>query len=123
MEKYFGREFEFTPLSYLLPEERDLLDEDMENNPDMWYIAKPSKGCGGEGIFLINKLEDIPRWRSNSELLVQHYIEQPMLLDERKFDYRVYVLVKNFDPVECYICNEGLTRLATEKYTKPRAGN
>lgn len=87
MEKYFGREFEFTPLSYLLPEERDLLDEDMENNPDMWYIAKPSKGCGGEGIFLINKLEDIPRWRSNSELLVQHYIEQPMLLDERKFDY------------------------------------
>ena len=60
MEKYFGREFEFTPLSYLLPEERDLLEEDMENNPDMWYIAKPSNGRGGEGIFLINKIEDIP---------------------------------------------------------------
>ncbi len=123
MEKYFGREFEFTPLSYLLPEERDLLEEDMENNPDMWYIAKPSKGCGGEGIFLINKVEDIPRWRANSELLVQHYIESPMLLDNRKFDLRVYVLVKGFDPVEAYICNEGLSRVATEKYTKPRNSN
>lgn len=44
MEKYFGKDFEFTPLSYLLPEEKDLLEEDMENNPDMFYIAKPSKG-------------------------------------------------------------------------------
>lgn len=34
MEKYFGRDFEYTPLSYLLPEERELLEEDMENNPD-----------------------------------------------------------------------------------------
>lgn len=64
MEKYFGKDFEFTPLSYLLPEEKDLLEEDMENNPDMFYIAKPSKGWGGEGIFLVNCIEDIPRWRN-----------------------------------------------------------
>ena len=123
MEKYFGRDFEFTPLSYLLPEERDLLEEDMENNPDMWYIAKPSSGRGGEGIFLINRIEDIPRWRSNSELLVQHYVENAMLLDRCKFDYRIYVLVKGFDPVEAYICNEGLTRVSTEKYKKPTDTN
>lgn len=123
MEKYFGWDFEFTPLSYLLPEERDLLEEDMENNPDMWYIAKPSSGRGGEGIFLINKIEDIPWWRSNSELLVQHYVENSMLLDGSKFDYRIYVLVKGFDPVEAYICNEGLTWVSTEKYKKPTDNN
>jgi hypothetical protein len=44
MEKYFGEEYEFTPLSYMLPEEEDLLDEDMVKYKDMWYIAKPSKG-------------------------------------------------------------------------------
>ena len=44
MEKYFGEEYEFTPLSYMLPEEEDLLDEDMTKYKDMWYIAKPSKG-------------------------------------------------------------------------------
>jgi len=89
----------------------------------MWYIAKPSNGRGGEGIFLINRIEDIPRWRSNSELLVQHYIENPMVLDTKKFDFRIYVLVKGFDPVEAYVCTEGLARFGTEKYSKPRPGN
>lgn len=65
MEKYFGKDFEFTPLSYLLPEEKDLLEEDMENNPDMWYIAKPSKGRGGEGIFLVNSMDDLPWWKAS----------------------------------------------------------
>lgn len=47
MERFFGVEFEFTPLAYMLPEEEDLLEEDIEHNKNMWYIAKPSKGCGG----------------------------------------------------------------------------
>jgi hypothetical protein len=39
-----------------------------------------------------------------------------MLIDQCKFDFRIYVLVKGFDPVEAYICNEGLGRISTEKY-------
>lgn len=102
MEKYFGEEYEFTPLSYMLPEEEDLLDEDMIKYKDMWYIAKPSKGCGGEGIFLVNRITDIPRWHSTSELLVQHYITDPLLVDKKKFDLRMYVLTVGLDPLECY---------------------
>lgn len=83
MEKYFGEEFEYTPLSYMLPEEEDLLDEDMIKYKDMWYIAKPSKGRGGDGIFLVNRITDIPRWHANSELLVQHYITDPLLIDNK----------------------------------------
>lgn len=100
MEKYFGEEYEFTPLSYMLPEEEDLLDEDMLKYKDMWYIAKPSQGRGGDGIFLVNKITDIPRWHSTTELLVQHYITDPILVDKKKFDLRVYVLVKGLDPLE-----------------------
>lgn len=123
MEKYFGEEYEFTPLSYMLPEEEDLLDEDMTKYKDMWYIAKPSKGCGGDGIFLINRITDIPRWHSNSELLVQHYITDPLLVDKKKFDLRIYVLVNGLDPLECYFCTEGMVRLCTEIYKAPDRSN
>ena len=46
-----------------------------------------------------------------------------MLLEKKKFDLRIYVLVKSFEPVEAYICNEGLVRISTEGYSKPMAGN
>ena len=123
MEKYFGEEYEFTPLSYMLPEEEDLLDEDMIKYKDMWYIAKPSKGWGGDGIFLINRITDIPRWHSTSELLVQHYITDPLLVDKKKFDLRVYVLASGLDPLNCYFCTEGMVRLWTEIYKAPDRSN
>jgi len=50
-------------------------------------------------------------------------VDNPLLLDKRKFDFRIYVLVKGFDPVEAYVCNEGLARVSTEIYKKPNQTN
>jgi hypothetical protein len=46
-----------------------------------------------------------------------------LLLDKKKFDLRIYVLVAKLDPLECYFCNEGLVRLCTENYSKPTLKN
>lgn len=57
------------------------------------------------------------------ELLVQRYIKTPLLLDNKKFDLRLYVLIAGFDPIRAYLADEGLARLCTEDYQVPHAGN
>ena len=45
----------------------------MKDHPKFTFIAKPNKGKGGEGIFLMSKYSDLPTYSwstKSSELLV-----------------------------------------------------
>lgn len=55
--------------------------------------------------------------------MVQEYIENPLILDKKKFDLRIYVVILSLDPLEAYISNEALARFCTEDYEKPQANN
>jgi len=44
-----------------------------------------------------------------------------LLLDDYKFDLRVYVGITSINPLRVYIYDEGLTRFATVKYSQSNA--
>jgi len=54
---------------------------------------------------------------------VQRYLSKPLLLDGIKFDLRVYVVVMGFNPIQAYICDEGLARFCTARYEAPTKSN
>ena len=62
--------------------------------------------------------------RLDASGVVQEYIAHPYLkLSQRKFDFRLYVLIESLDPLRVYMCDEGLTRFCTVPYRAPRRQN
>ena len=73
MRKTFEKQFNFSPISFLLPEEAGALESYMDLHPKFIFICKPNSGKGGEGIFLVDKFKSIPKnmWAdSHNDLLV-----------------------------------------------------
>lgn len=46
-------------------------------------------------------------------------MENPLIIEKKKFDCRLYVLIRGVDPVEAFLYDEGLARFCTHNYKKP----
>ena len=84
------------------------------------FIVKPEASCQGRGIFLTKKIDD---FKFDDRYVVQEYLNRPFLIDNLKFDLRIYVLVAGCDPLKIFLHKEGLARFATENYVKPNSQN
>lgn len=123
LQRFFPKEYKFIPESFLLPDEMSDLELHMKHNTSHTFICKPSKGRGGEGISLIKKFGDLPKAAYQHEFLVQRYIDNPLLISNKKFDVRLYVLIKGVNRIEGYLCEEGIVRFCTSNYKKPDVQN
>jgi hypothetical protein len=86
---------------------------DTSTRSNIW-IMKPVGLSRGRGISLINDISSLT-YSQNS--VIQKYLENPLCLNDYKFDLRLYVLVTSFHPLEAFIYKEGFARLSTEKYS------
>jgi len=122
----FSSLYDFYPESWLLPDDLRSLGNTCNAEKDFSIIVKPNAGSQGDGIFLVSNYEDLVKrisFAPERELIAQRYIDRPFLLGGLKFDLRIYVLIRSVEPLDVWICHEGLARFCTDKYHAPNARN
>ena len=111
-------------ISYLIPEITEILNKLSENFPqydlngdrNIW-IVKPGALSRGRGITCIDQLNDIiSNIKSHNQTVIQKYIENPLIIKNRKFDMRQWVLVTNFNPLEVYLFDTPYIRFGAEDF-------
>lgn len=127
------------PETYEIPSETSLFLAEAKRHPRTLWIAKPSGSSRGKGIFLFKKIKEFEDWMKNKDWtpkevqrsneptdiglvpeiwIVQKYISNPYLLQGRKFDIRMYVLVMSFSPLTVWIARDGFARISGLDYSK-----
>ena len=101
------------------------LERDLDKGK--WFILKPSMSDRGQGIRLFSTREELESVFEEFEedeamaqlrhFVVQEYIHPPLLINERKFHIRTYVVA--FGAIKVWVWKEMLALFAGEKYTKP----
>jgi len=110
------------PETFVLPEDRSILQHRLCGkwaDSDKVWIVKPCQQGEGRHIQVLRG-----GYASLTEAgviqkpcVVSEYIADPLLVDGRKVDLRVYVLVTHVQPdVEAFIFRDGLVRICGEPY-------
>ncbi|XP_039597175.1 tubulin polyglutamylase TTLL5 isoform X2 [Polypterus senegalus] len=115
MQQVHGfKNFHIVPQTFVLPSEYQEFCSAFSKDKGPWII-KPVASSRGRGIYLVSNPNQIPL---DENILVSRYINNPLLIDDFKFDVRLYVLVSSYDPLVIYLYEEGLARFATVKYDR-----
>lgn len=124
MQRKFKVDYAFYPKTFILP--RDIAKLKAKSRfpfgrSKIAYIIKPDGGSRGRGIFLTKDLKDIEALGTSH--IAQHYISNPLLIEQKKFDLRLYVLITSCFPLRIYIFRNGLVRLCTREYENVAESN
>ena len=116
MQKKFKNEYNYMPDKFILPQDRDIVQEKMKEynifNVKEIYIVKPLASTHGKGVRILTDTTTVP-----TKGILEKYIYNPHLINKRKYDMRIYVLVTGFRPLKIYIYDNGIVRFCSEKYT------
>ncbi|KRX03671.1 hypothetical protein PPERSA_04223 [Pseudocohnilembus persalinus] len=122
LQKVHPEDYSFFPRTWLLPNQlEELRSFTQKCNFSKYLIVKPENQSQGKGIYLTKKIDK--NLDSQDHFVIQEYITNPYLIDNLKFDLRIYVLLKSVCPLKIFIYKEGLVRFATQEYAKPNKQN
>ena len=110
----FPNDFKYMPETYVLPKDKEIFTLQIQNyelNKNNIWLLKPVASSRGRGIRILTNFNDIPE-----KTIITHYISNPHLINRKKYDLRLYVLITGYTPLKIYLFEDGLTRFCSEDY-------
>ena len=88
----------------------------LEGSKNVW-IVKPGGLSRGRGVHCIDQLNDIlSNVKPCNQTIIQKYIENPLVINGRKFDIRQWVLVTDLNPLTVWLFEAPYVRFGAENY-------
>ena len=98
------------------------------------WIVKPADLSKGRGIKIFDQPKAVTAWLGQyqarqqqdpraSQFIAQRYLTQPLLLNQRKSEIRIYFLVLTLSPLRVLLCKAGTVRLNTLPFELGRWDN
>lgn len=114
--KHGKKEFGIMQRTFVLPNDLTLLKRAWPrySKHNTKWIIKPPASARGSGIKVVSRWSQIPK---SKPLIVQKYIERPLLINGSKFDLRLYVVITSINPLRIYLHTDGLARFASVQYS------
>jgi tubulin polyglutamylase TTLL5 len=109
-----AQRFDFFPETFSMPEDYFRFQQTALTEPEQLWIKKPKNLSRGRGIDMVRHHATIP---FDSEWIIQRYLSNPHLCQERKYVLRCYVLVTSVEPLRFYWYQDGFAKLASETYS------
>ena len=114
-QNLFKNEFNFMQLTFIYPEDKKIIDKIFKNykaKKDNLWMIKQKKNNSGKDAYIFHSLENLPK-----EFIISKYIDNPHLIDGKKYDIRIFVLVSGIRPLRIYLNKEGFLHIAKENFT------
>lgn len=90
--------------------------------PAACWIVKPNCSSRGVGVRLTDDMVELAAGKSEGRV-VQKYIERPLLVNGKKFDLRVWVLVTSWAPLVVWVFPGCLARFCSQPFSLSELGN
>lgn len=115
--------YKFYPRTWLMRTQKETFRKVLKSKEasTKYFIMKPNSGCQGRGIVVTKN--PFLTGRDLDHYIVQEYVSNPLLIEGRKFDLRVYVLLTSIREPSIFIFEDGLVRICTDPYEAPNESN
>ena len=126
LRQQYSNDFDYIPESYFIPEQINLLENKFNNN--IWIInkaeksdnntqKKPNNELNIKYPRIIDSFEDIKSKKNKNEnLIISKYISNPILINNKKFTMRAFILVTGFSPLKIYFYKDGYLIFGQDDY-------
>jgi len=106
--------FKYYPQTFILPEEYEQFSQEhKKHRKDAFWIEKATTASCGQGAKLVSNIRHL---KSTEACIVQRYIDDPLLLEGRKFNIRLYFVISMVNPLRVFLWKEGIVFLGDESY-------
>ena len=115
----FPEDYNYIPETYLYPDQKEEIYKKFKNyhyDPNNVWLLKPARGLMALGIQLVDNYDTIKNYKRH-KYLVSRYVKNPLLINNKKFDMRAYILVTGMNPLRIYFYRDGYIKIAVKDFT------